>query len=66
MMATSEAGDFLKSHKIAHVGTVNEKRWPYIVPLVCIYEGGDLTLIRVPITVILWAISSAIRGSVSR
>ena len=42
MMAASEAGNILKSHKVAHAGTVDVKGWPYVDPLVYVYEGGDL------------------------
>jgi nitroimidazol reductase NimA-like FMN-containing flavoprotein (pyridoxamine 5'-phosphate oxidase superfamily) len=41
-MADEQARDFLRAQKIAHVGTVDSNGWPYVVPLVYIYEGGDL------------------------
>jgi hypothetical protein len=41
-MKPEEAGEFLRTQKIAHVGTVDPNGWPYVVPLVYIYEGGDL------------------------
>ena len=31
----------LKVQKVAHVGTVDSAGWPYVVPLIYIYEGGD-------------------------
>jgi Pyridoxamine 5'-phosphate oxidase len=37
----AEAREFLRNQKIAHVGTVDGNGWPYVVPLVYIYEGGD-------------------------
>ena len=40
-MPDEEARDFLKQQKTAHVGTVDRNGWPYVVPLVYIYEGGD-------------------------
>lgn len=41
-MADAEARQFLRGQKIAHVGTLGAQGWPYVVPLVYIYEGGDL------------------------
>jgi nitroimidazol reductase NimA-like FMN-containing flavoprotein (pyridoxamine 5'-phosphate oxidase superfamily) len=41
-MPEEEAKEFLRSHKVAHVGTVDGQGWPYVVPLVYIYEGGDV------------------------
>lgn len=32
---------FLRAQKVAHVGTVDDHGWPYVVPLIYIYEGGD-------------------------
>jgi nitroimidazol reductase NimA-like FMN-containing flavoprotein (pyridoxamine 5'-phosphate oxidase superfamily) len=42
MMPDLEVRQFLQAHKVAHVGTVDANGWPYVVPLVYIYEGGDL------------------------
>lgn len=42
LMAEEEAREFLRSHKVAHVGTVDVQGWPYVVPLVYVYEGGDI------------------------
>ena len=42
MMADSDAGEFPKTHRVAHVGTADAQGWPYMVPLVYIYEGGGL------------------------
>ncbi len=41
-MPDLEAREFLKAQMTAHVGTVDANGWPYVVPLVYIYEGGDL------------------------
>ena len=41
MMPDEEAKAFLRTHKIAHVGTVDANGWPYVVPLIYIYEQGD-------------------------
>ncbi len=40
-MPDPEAREFLRSQKTAHVGTANAAGWPYVVPLVYIYESGD-------------------------
>ena len=42
MMPDEEARQFLRAHKVAHVGTVDVNGWPYVIPLVYVYEGGDL------------------------
>ncbi len=42
LMPDAEATDFLRNQRIANVGTVDANGWPYVVPLVYIYEGGDL------------------------
>lgn len=41
LMPDGEAREFLGKQKIAHVGTVDGNGWPYVVPLVYIYESGD-------------------------
>lgn len=41
-MADQDARDFLCQQKIAHVASVDGNGWPYVLPLVYIYEGGDL------------------------
>lgn len=41
-MPQAETEKFLNSQMIAHVGSVGDNGWPYVVPLVYIYEGGDL------------------------
>jgi nitroimidazol reductase NimA-like FMN-containing flavoprotein (pyridoxamine 5'-phosphate oxidase superfamily) len=42
LMSEEEAREFLRSHKVAHVGTVDAQGWPYVVPLVYVYEGSDI------------------------
>lgn len=42
LMPDSEAREFLRNQLIAHVGTVDSNGWPYVVPLVYVYEGGDI------------------------
>lgn len=41
LMTDDDAREFLRTQKVAHVGTVDENGWPYVVPLIYIYEGGD-------------------------
>ena len=41
-MPDAEAREFLRGRMIAHVGTVDASGWPYVVPLVYVYEGGDV------------------------
>lgn len=41
LMSDVDARDFLKLQKVAHVGTVDPAGWPYVVPLIYVYEGGD-------------------------
>jgi len=42
LMQPAETTEFLRRQKVANVGTVDANGWPYVVPLVYIYEGGDL------------------------
>ena len=42
LMPDEEAKVFLRTHKVVHVGTVDAKGWPYVIPLVYIYERGDV------------------------
>ena len=42
LMPETDAREFLRTHKVAHVGTVDAFGWPYVIPLVYIYEGGDI------------------------
>ena len=41
-MPEEQTQEFLRRQMTAHVGTVDVNGWPYVVPLVYIYEGGDL------------------------
>ena len=41
LMSAEEVDKFLRAQKVAHVGTVDVNGWPYVVPLVYVYEGGD-------------------------
>jgi nitroimidazol reductase NimA-like FMN-containing flavoprotein (pyridoxamine 5'-phosphate oxidase superfamily) len=40
-MGDGDALGFLRSQKVAHVGTVDEAGWPYVIPLIYIYEGDE-------------------------
>lgn len=42
LMQPAETTEFLRRQKVANVGTVDVNGWPYVVPLVYVYEGGDL------------------------
>lgn len=42
LMPEAEAKEFLRSRKVAHVASVDSAGWPYVVPLVYVYEGGDI------------------------
>lgn len=42
LMPDEEVKGFLREQKVAHVGTVDANSWPYVTPLVYIYEDGDL------------------------
>jgi uncharacterized protein len=41
LMTAEDARAFLRAQKVAHVATVGTDGWPYVVPLIYIYEGGD-------------------------
>lgn len=41
-MADEAARAFLRTQKVAHVGTIDREGWPYVVPLIYIYEGGEV------------------------
>ena len=41
LMCDDDARAFLRVQKVAHVGTVDGVGWPYVIPLIYIYEGGD-------------------------
>jgi uncharacterized protein len=40
-MPDAGAREFLRQQMTAHVGTVDANGWPYVVPLVYVYEDGD-------------------------
>lgn len=40
VMSDEAAREFLKIGQVAHVGTVCEDGWPYVLPLAYVYEGG--------------------------
>jgi nitroimidazol reductase NimA-like FMN-containing flavoprotein (pyridoxamine 5'-phosphate oxidase superfamily) len=40
-MSDDDARAFLRTQKVAHVGTVDGAGWPYVIPLIYIYEGSD-------------------------
>lgn len=42
LMPDAPMREFLRTHKVAHVGTVDPQGWPYVIPLVYIYEDGNL------------------------
>ncbi len=41
LMQDDAARTFLKEQKVAHVATTDAAGWPYVLPLIYIYEGGD-------------------------
>ncbi|MGH9486892.1 MAG: pyridoxamine 5'-phosphate oxidase family protein [Terriglobales bacterium] len=45
-MPDAEARAFLRQQKTAYVGSVDAQGWPYVVPLVYIYEGGDVLYVH--------------------
>lgn len=42
LMSPQQTMEFLRRQKVANVGTVDASGRPYVVPLVYIYEGGEL------------------------
>src|SRR5690349_16940166 len=40
-MQADDARTFLRTQKVAHAATVDAAGWPYVIPLIYIYEGGD-------------------------
>jgi len=49
-MTDGDAKAFLRTQKVAHVGTVDSHGWPYVVPLIYIYEGSDRLYVHSGIT----------------
>jgi len=41
LMADDDARAFLRSQQVAHVASVDSAGWPYVIPLIYIYEGGE-------------------------
>ena len=41
-MSDEETREYLRQHCAAHVGTSDASGWPYVVPLMYVYEDGDL------------------------
>lgn len=41
LMPVEEARAFLRAQKVAHVATVDGEGWPYVIPLIYIYEGEN-------------------------
>lgn len=40
-MPDADAREFLRKHAIASVGTSDETGWPYVVPLMYVYQEGE-------------------------
>ena len=40
-MSDADARDFLRQNAVAHVGTSDAEGWPYVVPLMYVYEDGQ-------------------------
>ena len=40
-MTDAQARAFLREHAVAHLGTSDAEGWPYVVPLMYVYEEGD-------------------------
>ena len=40
-MSDAEARAFLRAHAVANVGTTDAAGWPYVVPLMYVYEEGE-------------------------
>lgn len=40
-MPEADTRDFLRRECVAHVGTCDASGWPYVVPLMYVYEEGD-------------------------
>ena len=40
LIPDEESRTFLRQHAVAHVGTRDEAGWPYVVPLMYVYEEG--------------------------
>jgi len=40
-MSDADARSFLREHSVAYVGTIDSSGWPYVVPLMYVYEEGE-------------------------
>jgi nitroimidazol reductase NimA-like FMN-containing flavoprotein (pyridoxamine 5'-phosphate oxidase superfamily) len=40
-MSDADAREFLRQHAVAHVETCDAEGWPYVVPLMYVYEEGE-------------------------
>ena len=40
-MSDADARSFLRQHAVGHVGTTDGEGWPYVVPLMYVYEEGE-------------------------
>jgi nitroimidazol reductase NimA-like FMN-containing flavoprotein (pyridoxamine 5'-phosphate oxidase superfamily) len=45
-MSDQETRDYLREHCVAHVGTSDASGWPYVVPLMYVYEEGNLLYVH--------------------
>src|SRR5579864_7586737 len=41
-MSDDDTRAYLREQYVAHVGTSDASGWPYVVPLMYVYEAGDL------------------------
>jgi uncharacterized protein len=41
-MSDDDTRSYLRQHCVAHVGTTDASGWPYVVPLMYVYEAGNL------------------------
>ncbi len=41
-MSDTDTRAFLRRNALAHVGTMDSENWPYVVPLMYVYEDGNL------------------------
>jgi nitroimidazol reductase NimA-like FMN-containing flavoprotein (pyridoxamine 5'-phosphate oxidase superfamily) len=45
-MSDQDCRAYLRQQCMAHVGTSDPSGWPYVVPLMYVYEGGDLLYVH--------------------
>ncbi len=46
-LTVEDTEHFLKMGKVAHVATVGEDGYPYVIPFVYVYEGGNKLYIHI-------------------